>query len=127
MPKISRAKAKDLIRAFIKDKSPSLNQIVKKISNGTQTEDANYTWFSLQDLKDYIKYLDDSNQGITGVNIYFGQYNDPKSSDYGVSTSVFIPTKKKKISDPDSKLNSVENQDLEALNLGGVGIPPGGQ
>lgn len=131
MPKIKRKKAKDLIETFEKNKSQALNKIVKDLTKNSEyphEKDARYSWYSLDDLESYISYLRASKQGINGVKIYLGQYDETNGPDpkyNGLTTTVFIPTKAKDTRTLRSLSNSDDDEVLDGNNEGQTGFPPG--
>ena len=64
--------------------------------------------FTLEELKQYIEYVEKNGKGINGIRIYLGSNVDTKL------TTVFLaPTS-----------NGVDDTSLNAYNVGLVGIPP---
>ena len=64
--------------------------------------------FTIKEIRDYLDYVENANAGIDGLRVYFGSYKDTK-----LSTVFFAPTSSGK-----------DNTELNALNLGEVGMPP---
>lgn len=71
--------------------------------------------FTIQELKDYIKYLEDSGNNIDGIRVYIGAYsnNQSRTSNNELTTVFLAPTS-----------NGVDNTKLNALNWGEIGNPP---
>lgn len=64
--------------------------------------------FSLEELNNYISYLENSGQHIDGIRIYFGSYDKSEKSDDANLTTVFLaPTNGK-----------ADNMALNPLNYG---------
>lgn len=83
--------------------------------NSLGVEDNRSCLYSIQEIKDYISYLENSNQNIDGIRIYIGAYSDnEKDSLNNNMTTVFLA--------PTSR--GVDNTILNALNLGNGGHPP---
>lgn len=78
-------------------------------------EDNRSCLFTIQELKDYIKYLEDSGNSIDGIRIYIGAYsnNQSRSSNNELTTVFLAPTS-----------NGVDDTKLNAFNLGEAGNPP---
>ena len=127
---ISPKEAKELNQQFIKTRSKDLNKIVKKESGDLKKEDAISCWFSLEELKNYIAYIENEAPDANGLRVYFGAYsnNNKKQNKKDLSTVFFVPTKAKQGS-LQKELNVEEEtssdiDDIDALNSGEIGIPP---
>ena len=131
---ISPTEAKELNQKFIKTRSKDLNRIVKKESGNPKKEDAISSWFSLEELENYIAYVKEeaTKKKITvnGLRVYFGAYsnNDKKQYKKDLSTMFFVPTETKQESLQKSSSFTVESssdiQDIDALNDGSMDDPP---
>ncbi len=133
--RISKERAIELFKAFKDTKSKELNKIVKNISNGKHKEDAVSSWFSLNDLEDYINYLKTNDPNVNGVRIYLGAYSDkvkPKKDDECLTTVFMVPTKpgtstglaEKSTMVSSTSTDNEDDPNLEALNGGTIGEPP---
>ena len=127
---ITPTKAKELNQQFIKTRSKDLNKIVKKESGDLKKEDAISCWFSLEELKNYIAYVENEAPDANGLRVYFGAYsnNNKKQNKKDLSTVFFVPTKAKQ-SSLQKAINVLEEtssdiDDIDALNSGEIGIPP---
>lgn len=130
--RISKDQAKILFEAFKKTKSKELNKIVKKLSGDKKKEDAFASWFSIQDLEDYVNYLKKNN--ANGARIYLGAYSKEEElseKDEYYTTVFMVPTKMDSATSPADKSSdeslasaSHDDPDLEALNGGTIGEPP---
>lgn len=128
---ISPEKAKELNQQFIKTRSKELDKIVEKLDNKPKKKDAISSWFSLEELKNYIAYVERKAPDANGLRVYFGAY-DKKSDETkksNISTVFFVPTRAKSdtskkggFCDPDEGGSDID--DLDGLNLGGLGDPP---
>jgi len=78
------------------------------LTNFIEKKDIRSSLFTIQEIKDYIKYLESSSEEVDGIRIYLGSYEDTN-----LSTVFLAPT-----------LNGVDNIKLNALNLSSNGIPP---
>lgn len=125
MKKISPEEAKELNQNFIKTRAKAIDVAIGK-------KDAISSWFSLDDLKEYIAYVESEGKtkGITvnGLRIYFGAYakNDSNPGKSNFSTVFFVPTQSK-ISLPGNEESKATNSDItemDGLNEGQTGNPP---
>ncbi len=128
---ISPDKAKELNQQFVKTRSKDLNKIVKKESGNPKKEDAISSWFSLEEIKNYIAYVESNAPDANGLRVYFGAYSntDKKQSKKDLSTVFFVPTQPKSgslqkdgIGDPEG--GGTDIPDLNGLNDGTLGNPP---
>ena len=126
---ISPKEAKELNQQFVKSRSNDMNKIVEKLDNKPNKKDAISSWFSLEELKNYIAYVESKSDKVNGLRVYFGAYgkkSDTKKSN--VSTVFFVPTEPKVGSlQKDGIVSEAGSYDLtgiDGLNMGGTGIPP---
>ena len=130
---ITPVKAKELNQQFIKTRSKELNKIVKKESGDLKKEDAISCWFSLEELKNYIAYVENEAPEANGLRVYFGAYSntDKKQNKKDLSTVFFVPTKPKVEVSQNDKIAAVAGSsdidDIDALNDGIAGDPPSAQ
>lgn len=127
MKKITSEEAKELNQNFVKTRTKAIDVAIGK-------KDAISSWFSLDDLKEYIAYAESEGKakGITinGLRIYFGAYakNDSNPNKSNLSTVFFVPTESKKNTlENDSVTAMAKSSDvvyIDALNDGQMGIPP---
>ncbi len=83
------------------------------LTNLIGKDDNRSALFSLQELKDYIQYLEDANQKIDGIRVYLGSYGSNESKGTNLTTVFLAPTS-----------NAVDNTSLNALNYSDEGKPP---
>ncbi len=131
---ITPLEAKKLNNQFVKTRSKELNKIIEKLDNKPNKKDSLSTWFSLDELENYIAYVKEvgAKKGldINGLRVYFGAYgkNIKNPSKNNFSTVFFVPTIPKKQTISKSVINTVEDSSdtevIDALNLGTVGYPP---
>lgn len=134
MKRISPEEAKELNQNFVKTRGKALDKIVEKEEGHPHLKDAVSSWFSLEELKEYIAYVEaqgkEKNITINGLRIYFGAYakNDKRSNKKGLSTVFLVPTKpvvgsmqKDGVEDGDG---GSDVEDIDGLNDGQVGSPP---
>ena len=76
-------------------------------------DDNRSCYFPLSELKDYIRYLENSGKGIDGVRIYLASYDANEKGKENQTTVFIAPT-----------VNLVDNKNLNVLNLGDNGNPP---
>lgn len=127
---ITPAEAKKLNEQFIKTRSKELDKIVEKLDNKPKKKDALSAWFSLDEIKSYITYVENNAADVNGLRVYFGAYktktDDAKKSN--MTTVFFVPTKLKAGSNlKDGLVVSGDNADIEVidgLNGGSLGNPP---
>lgn len=126
---ITPAEAKKLNEQFIKTRSKELDKIVEKLDNKPNKKDALSAWFSLDEIKSYITYVENNAADVNGLRVYFGAYktktDDAKKSN--MTTVFFIPTKLKAGSAQKDGLKDSDNTDIEdidGLNRGTLGYPP---
>lgn len=130
MKKITPGEAKELNQNFVKTRSLAIDKAIGK-------KDAISSWFSLDDLREYIAYVESEGnaKGITinGLRVYFGSYskNDKNPEKNNLSTVFFVPTQAKKGSMQKDGITAVGSSSdvvgIDALNYGGTGIPPSAQ
>jgi len=134
MKLITTQEAKDLNQKFVKTRSKTLDKIVEKETGKPNDKDAISSWFSLDDLKEYIAYVEAEgkvkNITIDGLRIYFGAYsnNDKKPSKKALSTVFFVPTQPKVGSLQKDGATAVASSsditDIDGMNDGTLGDPP---
>lgn len=128
MKKIKPSEAKALNQNFIKTRSNAIDKAIGKQDNIS-------SWFSLQDLKAYIEYVESEGvkKGIeiTGIRAYLGAYaeGNPNPNKKNYTTVFFVPTKKRAPSvgamSASSGTHDPDAEDVDGLNDGQSGIPPG--
>lgn len=127
MKKITSQEAKELNQNFVSTRTKAIDVAIGK-------KDALSSWFSLDDLKEYIAFVESEGKakGITvnGLRVYFGAYpkNDKNPTKNNYATVFFAPTQAKKGSvQNDSATVVITSSDvlaIDALNNGGMGQPP---
>ncbi len=80
-----------------------LSKLIKKDDNRS-------VLFSLQEIKNYINYLENAKTNVDGIRIYFGAHD---AKDGGLATVFLAPTQGAK-----------NNKNLNCLNFGVGGVPP---
>jgi len=126
--------AKELNQRFVKTRSKALDKIVEKETGKPNDKDAISTWFSLDELKEYIEFVEAEgklkNKTVDGLRIYFGAYSkhDKKASKKALSTIFFVPTQAKEEflqkDDAAAVASSSDIEDIDGLNDGAQGYPP---
>ncbi|MBG7631246.1 MAG: hypothetical protein IZT56_12555 [Bacteroidetes bacterium] len=134
MKLITPQRAKDLNKHFVDTRSTALDEIVEKESGKPNEKDAISSWFSLDELKEYIAFVEAEgklkNITINGLRVYFGAYskNENKPEKKNLSTVFFVPTQSKKGSMQKDSLGGGDGgsdiEDIDGLNTGGLGFPP---
>ena len=130
MSKITPQEAKQLNQNFIKTRSKELNKIVARETGKPKDKDAISTWFSLDEIKEYIAFVEKERPEANGLRIYFGAYskhpNKPEKN--ALSTVFLVPTKPKVGSlQKDGVAATASSSDIEGidgLNQGQTGYPP---
>ncbi|MDP3313890.1 hypothetical protein [Lutibacter sp.] len=98
MKLITPQEAKELNQNFIKTRSKELDKIVERETGNPTKKDAISSWFSLEELKEYIAYVEAQGKAknitVNGLRVYFGAYakNDKKEDKKALSTVFFVPT-----------------------------------
>jgi len=133
MIKINFKEAQELNQNFIKTRSKALDKIVEVETGKPKQKDAISSWFSLDELKEYIAYVEAEGKAknitVNGLRVYFGAYakNDQKDDKKALSTVFFVPTKPKVGSLQKDSVMLVESSDItdiEGMNNGSTGHPP---
>lgn len=116
---ITPDEAKALDQAFDSRHTLISNDIVKRPDNRS-------SWWSLQDMKDYLEYAEaqvkELGHEMNGIRVYVGAYPDTKEGP-GYSTMFMVPT----ANIPQGKDGGGENSDVpgaDGLNWGHQGDPP---
>jgi len=134
MKLITSEEAKELNQNFIKTRSKELDKIVERETGKPKEKDAISTWFSLDELKEYIAFVEAEGKlrdiTIDGIRIYFGAYgkNDKKEDKKALSTVFLVPTQPAVGSlQKDGVAAVAASSDVESMggmNRGGIGDPP---
>lgn len=123
MSKINFKEAQELNQNFVKTRTKSIDIAIGK-------KDAISSWFSLEEIKNYISYVEEQaelkNLNVNGLRVYFGAYSNSikNVSKKGLATVFFVPTQAKIKSDIDGGDENSDIIDIDALNDGQVGDPP---
>ena len=129
MKRITSAEAIKLNKKFIDTQGKAIKKAIGK-------SDALSSWFSIEELKNFITDVEKEgkDKGITvnGIRIYFGAYpkdaSKPKKDN--LSTVFLVPTKpyvgsiQKDGVDGEGNNGGNDIEELGGLNMGGTGIPP---
>ena len=94
----------------------------KAITNSNY-KDAYETWFSVDELMEYLQYVKDNIPNNPGVRVYFGKYDEDAGpgKEKGLTTVFFAPTKGGSHDNPEE----IENEkELDPFNIGHGGWPP---
>jgi hypothetical protein len=130
MSKINFKEAQELNQNFVKTRSKALDRIVEIENRKPKEKDAISSWFSLEEIKNYISYVEEQaelkNLNVNGLRVYFGAYSNSikNVSKKGLATVFFVPTQVKIKSDIDGGDENSDIIDIDALNDGQVGDPP---
>jgi len=134
---IKPKEAKELNQNFIKTRSKELDKIVERETGKPKEKDAISSWFSLDELKEYIAFVEAEgklkNITVNGLRIYFGAYSkhDKKVSKKALSTIFLVPTQPIVGSMQKDSLGGGDGgsdiEDMDGLNNGQTGIPPSAQ
>lgn len=88
----------DMMEAFENGPKKELNKYLKKVTNGKDSVSTVYNWYKLEDLKQYIAYIEriskEKNIPVTGFRIYPSTYpKDYKEKELrNLQTLFFTPT-----------------------------------
>lgn len=134
MKRINFKEAQILNQNFEKTRSKKLNKIVKNEEGHAHDKDAVSSWFSLDQLKEYIAYIEEQGKSkditVNGIRIYFGAYSekDKDKDKKGLSTVFLVPTQSKIGAQQKDGLAGEEGgsdiTDIDGMNNGGLGQPP---
>ncbi len=132
---ITPAQAKTLNNKWTDTREHAMDSIISRISQGRIKKDNRSSWWSLEDIENYLAYAENQadNLGYTlnGIRIYQGVYegNAPNGkADY--ATLFWVPTGKKSKSEGSMLNFTLQGGDKDIpggdpLNQGGTGNPPG--
>jgi len=134
MKRITSLEAKELNQNFIKTRSKELDKIVEKETGNPTKKDAISSWFSLDELKEYIAFVENEGKSknitVNGLRVYYGAYskNEIKDDKKGLSTIFFVPTQAKVGSLQKDGVVTIEDsadiETIDGLNFGQNGNPP---
>ena len=103
------------------------DSLFKKSTNGGDNRSSRW---SLDDIRDYIKYAENQTAELDytmdGLRLYLGSYPD-KNGETGLTTLFFIPTGVKNTSQGSMiplQIGSHDISNADGLNIGGQGDPP---
>jgi hypothetical protein len=124
---ITPKEAQELNQQFIKTRSNELDAIVQKLDADPKKKDALSSWFSIEELKNYIAYVESKAPDANGLRVYFGAYGKKATEKSNTSTVFFVPTRPALGSSQKNNLDGGDNSDigdLDGLNVGTLGDPP---
>lgn len=129
MKRITKAEAIELNQNFIKIKGKVLDKVVEKQNNKPKEKDAISSWFSIDELKNFIEDCENSDHVVNGFRIYFGSYGNKDKVNKNLSTVFVVPTKARvgalQKDGLDSKIDGgIDITELGGLNNGSTGNPP---
>ncbi|WP_372746675.1 hypothetical protein [Lutibacter sp.] len=123
MKKITFEEAKKLNQNFVKTRSKAIDSAIGK-------NDAVSSWFSLDELKEYIAYVEEQGKlkkiDVTGLRVYFGAYNnsEKEGTKKDLTTVFIVPTQKNEKLKGKVGGDNSDITDIDGLNGGGLGYPP---
>ncbi len=131
---ITPVQAKALNANWTNTRKQAMDSIIDRTSQGRDKMDNRSSWWSLEDIKNYLAYAENQADSLgytlDGINIYQGVYagNAPNGkADY--STLFWVPTGKKSKSEGSfiniSLYNDHDIPGGDPLNEGDPGKPPG--
>ena len=94
-----------------------------RIISENNIKDAYETWFSVDELMEYLQYIKDNISYNPGVRVYFGKYEEDAGpgKEKGLTTVFLAPTR----GGSRDNLVEIENEkELDPFNLGSGGWPP---
>ncbi len=127
---ISIEAAKQLNNTWSETRCGAMNQCITDVTDGKITEDNRSSWWSLKDLKTYLKYAKKQakkqNKKVTGFRVYCGAYNNENQDENYYSTSFIVPTTGEGSLGKDYGDGDENDLPINPLNVGQAGDPPGG-
>lgn len=74
-----------------------INPTLKKVYNDGEFEDTVFAWFSLDEMRNYINYIDaiqkeNPKENVTGIRVYLGRYNQNSKKYKNQQNVFFVPT-----------------------------------
>ena len=133
MKRITKEEAIDLNQNFVKTKGKALDKIVEKLNNKPKEKDAISSWFSIDELKSFIKDCENSKEDVNGFRVYFGAYGKKEKEKKNLSTVFIVPTKPKVGAMQKDGVEGGDDEggtdiaELGGLNNGSNGYPPSAQ
>ncbi len=79
-----------------------------------KADDNRSTYFTIEELKTYLNFLENSEEDVEGVRIYLGSYGPNEDSKSNLTTVFLAPVKS----------NGKDNLKINAYNYGEPGSPP---
>lgn len=82
----------------LKIKEKVINPTLKELYQDDTFVDTQFAWFSLDEMRDYIKYIDaiqkeNPQHNVSGIRVYFGRYSKNNATKYPNQQTVFmVPT-----------------------------------
>ncbi|WP_397362187.1 hypothetical protein [Olleya sp. R77988] len=79
-------------------KKKVINPVLKNFYKDQQFIDTEFAWFSLEQMRQYINYIDaiqleNPEEEVSGIRVYFGRYNRSNSDKFiNQQTVFFVPT-----------------------------------
>ncbi|MCA0133183.1 hypothetical protein [Winogradskyella alexanderae] len=126
---ITPKEAKTLDQAYNLKHSIINDSLFKKSADGG---DNRSSWWSIEDIKDYIKYADkqagELGYTMDGLRVYLGSYPATPGEMAGLTTMFIVPTGKKNTSQGAVFALQPMSGDIpggDPLNIGQSGQPPG--
>ena len=123
---ITKSRAIELCKAHDK-KHAAISRLIN-------TQDNRSTWYSLEELKEYIAYIEmqgrEKGYNVEGIRFYIGSYpeNDRASGESNSTTVFLAPTGTKATAQKamaiSQNTSSPDITEIEPLNFGGTGWPP---
>ena len=136
---IDTTQAKAKINLFLANQyqyiTTGLNANYPSQKPGDTIKDNQEVWFDLENLKEYICYVEQASEGLgytnLGLRVYFGATQD--SDNVPMSTVLFWPThndestkstKNSTTATPTNSNNNENSYEIQGMNYGGSGRPP---
>lgn len=106
------------------------------ISRAINAQDNRSTWYSLEELKEYIAYIEaqgrEKGYNVDGIRFYIGSYpENDRASGKSNSTTIFLAPTGSKSTEGKAMTVSLESSspditEIDPFNFGKGGIPPTG-
>ncbi|MCC1483670.1 hypothetical protein [Winogradskyella immobilis] len=122
---ITSTEAKKLNDEWGETRAEAMNQCISDVTGGKVTEDNRSSWWSLEDLKAYIKHAKKQAKKLgyemNGIRVYCGAH----SEDDCYATSFIVPTYAGGLGKDDGDGDNGDIPGGDGLNKGPEGDPPG--
>ncbi len=113
---ISVEKGINLFKEYDKNRTQLIEPQLRKLYNDSTFVDTKFVWYSLKEIKEYIKYIDEVQKqnpayNVTGLRLYYGAYsnNNNNTSKKHINQQTFFMVPTIKSSKKDNKYLSMNH------------------